>query len=208
MREEDDVAVGLAYARDDPVCPDADLLWRFSSGTPVPEDLPIRSAFADLPGRQALIRPVAPFREVGPDGGGAAEPGQLACLARPPQGADECEGVAPAGEYRPQPFGEAPAGLRQRQVGRARVLAGQDSIPSRRVGSRTRPRPSRLPRSIRPAPRDREGEPPSCRPRAPREWAQPRRGHSRRSPPALPRRARPTPPRGAGPRTGSQLGGC
>ena len=125
MRKQDNVALGLMYPLYHPIRPNANLVRRFSARTSIPEDLPVGNEFPDLAGRQAFVLAVSPLSEIGLDGGRVSEARQIACLASPPQGANEYKRILPARKHWPHPLCQAPTVVCQRDVRRAGVLAAQ-----------------------------------------------------------------------------------
>src|SRR5215470_10395726 len=125
MREQRDVTLDSTRPGDDPIGSRSDLLRRFTTRAPIPEDEPARRLSVDLLGRQALVLAVVPLDEVGLDDRTGRDAGQLTGFARPLQRADEHERKRSAAQGGPQEFREPAPVVGQRNVRRAGVPAVQ-----------------------------------------------------------------------------------
>ena len=123
VREQQNVAVEGASARDNPIDPCANLLGRFATRAAVSEDQPARRYLVDLFGGLALVLAVIPLGQVRVDHHILAETRQFARLARPLHRAAEREPREISGKDWPHPFGDPAAMVGQRNVSRPRVLA-------------------------------------------------------------------------------------
>src|SRR5436309_6258603 len=121
--EQQHVTFDTAQAFHRAVRPRANLFWRFPSGAAIPKQLPIRALPVDVSGKATLILAIVPFEQVPIDFSHSSKASQLAG----PGGTLQRAGKHLCESYSTQPFLE-PAGitlatLRERQVGKSRVLA-------------------------------------------------------------------------------------
>src|SRR5271165_1448343 len=107
--------------RDHAVRPRADVLRPLAPGAAVAPQVPAGPLGVDLCGREALVVAVIPLEQVGPQLGRLAEATQLACFPRTSQRAAQHELEVPSLEGGLQFAGRLAAGVREGDVGAARV---------------------------------------------------------------------------------------
>src|SRR5262249_43826476 len=124
-RKEQHITVMRAYPLNDAIGPRGDLAGRFSAGTAVAKQTPIRSCRMNLCAASALILTVVPFEQIRFNRGQLSNPRQFASAARPLQGARQNLFKSHPLEPLPEPASIPLAALRQRQIRPSGMLPGK-----------------------------------------------------------------------------------
>ena len=119
------VALEGSHPAQHAVSPRAYLVRRFTSGATVAEQLPIRALSIDLGRASALVLAVVPFDQIAIHFGDGPEAGQLTGPCRALQGARKHLREIQSDQSFPERAGVLLAVLRQRQIGKPRMLTGE-----------------------------------------------------------------------------------
>src|SRR5229473_125231 len=122
-RKNQNVAFDRAHTINHAISPRSNLGGRFTSGTAVAEQLPVRALGVDLRSASTLVFAVVPFEQVAINIGLGAEASQFACAGCTPQRTGKYPGETPSPELFPKLVGVALAAVGQRQIGQSGVLA-------------------------------------------------------------------------------------
>src|SRR5215813_3298774 len=124
-REDQHVSIDGTHLRHHSVGAGPDLRGGLAAGAAVAEEVPVRALGVDVLARAPFVAPVVPLEEIRVDLGQIAEAGSLAGVGRALERAGEDPSEVASLETTAQRVGLALARLGQRQIGQARVLAGQ-----------------------------------------------------------------------------------
>jgi hypothetical protein len=123
-RKNQHIALDRAHPTHNVIGPRANMIRQFSTGTAIAEQLPVGTLLVDLDRSATFVIPVVPFDQIGVQFSYGSEAGQFARASSPLQGTRK--DLRKGESY--QPFAKTAgvlfATLRQRQIGKSRMLPG------------------------------------------------------------------------------------